>query len=117
MRYMFLIYSDPDAGPGRGTPEAQAEMGEWFAYTAALAEAGVLVAGDPLHPVESATTVRVRGGERLTTDGPFAETKEVLGGYYIVDVADLDEAVTWAEKIPNVGYGSIEVRPVMEMPG
>ena len=75
------------------------------------------MAGDPLHPVESATTVRVRDGERLTTDGPFAETKEVLGGYYIVDVADLDEAVTRAEKIPNVGYGSIEVRPVMEMPG
>ena len=112
MRYMFLIYDDPAQ-----SAEDQAEMGEWFAYSSALAEAGAFVAGDPLHPAESATTVRVRGGERLTTDGPFAETKEVLGGYYIVDVADLDEAVAWAEKMPNITYGSVEVRPIMDLPG
>ena len=88
-------------------------MPRWFAYTNELQEAGVLVAGDALQPVDAATTVRVRDGETVISDGPFAETKEALGGYYILDVPDLDAALAWAAKIPNVGYGSVEVRPVV----
>ena len=110
-QYMLLIYSPTDGGP---TPEqAQAEMPKWFEYTQALQESGAMVAGDALEPADTATTVRVREGETLLSDGPFAETKESLGGYYLVDVPDLDAALAWAAKIPNVGYGSVEVRPVV----
>jgi hypothetical protein len=91
----------------------QAEMPRWFEYTQALQDAGVMVAGDALQPIDTATTVRVRDGETLITDGPFADTKEALGGYYIIDVADLDAALKWAARIPNVTRGSVEVRPVM----
>ena len=110
-QYMLLIYSPTEGGPS--PEEAQAELPRWFEYTQQLQESGAMVAGDALQPVDTATTVRVRDGERLTSDGPFAETKEVLGGYYVIDVPDLDAALAWAEKIPNVGYGSVEVRPVM----
>ena len=110
-KYMLLIYSPTDGGP---TPEqAQAEMPKWFSYTQELVDSGAMVSGDALEPTEAATTVRVRDGETVITDGPFAETKEALGGYYIVDVPDLDAALAWAAKVPNVGYGSIEVRPVV----
>jgi hypothetical protein len=108
---MLLIYSPTEGGPS--PEEAQAELPRWFEYTQQLQESGAMVAGDALQPVDTATTVRVRDGERLTSDGPFAETKEVLGGYYIIDVADLDAALAWAERIPSIGYGSVEVRPVM----
>ena len=114
MRYMLLLYCDPAVRPAPGTPEHAAEHPAWVNYTQALAEAGVLVAGDPLHPVETATTIRSRGGETITTDGPFAETKETLGGYYIIDVPDLDEATAWASKVPLAPYGSVEVRPVVD---
>jgi hypothetical protein len=117
MKYMLLIYGDPAAGPQEGSPEAQAEFADWFKITEEMQQAGVLSdEGAALHPPEAATTVRLRDGERVLTDGPFAETKEVLGGYYIVDVPDLDTALDWAAKMPNAGYGSIEVRPVMEFP-
>jgi hypothetical protein len=116
MRYMLLIYSDPSAGPAGGTPEWQAQMTTWDAYTKELQATGQMVAGDPLQGAETATTVRVRGGERLTTDGPFAETKEILGGYYLIDVPDLDEALAWAGKMPNIEYGTVEVRPLMDFP-
>lgn len=110
-QYMLLIYSPTDSSP---SPEQlEAEMPKWFAYTTELQQSGALVAGDALEPAETATTVRVRDGETLISDGPFAETKEALGGYYLIDVADLDAALAWAAKIPNVGYGSIEVRPVV----
>lgn len=105
MKYMLLLYSDPQAG--------EAAMEEWFAYTQALAAAGVLLGGDALHGVDQATTVRVRDGERLTSDGPFAETKEILGGYYLIDVADLDAALEWASKVPLAPFGSVEVRPLV----
>ena len=88
-------------------------MGRWFSYTQDLQDAGVMRAGEALQGADTATTVRVRDGQRLTSDGPFAETKEVLGGYYVIDVPDLDAALAWAERIPSVGYGSVEVRPVM----
>lgn len=116
MQYMLLLYSADDAGPTPGSPEHAAEMQEWFAYTEALGKAGALVSGEPLQGRETATTVRVRDGETITTDGPFAETKEILGGYYLIDVNDLDSALEWAGKIPLAPYGSVEVRPLLELP-
>lgn len=112
-QYLLLIYmpTDADSAP---TPEQQAEMGpEWFAYTDELRASGAMVAGDALESAETATTVRVRDGETIISDGPFAETKEALGGYYCIDVPDLDAALAWAAKMPNIGYGSVEVRPVV----
>lgn len=115
MRYLLLIYSAPGAGPEPGSPEAEAEMAEWYAYTQELQEAGVLLGGEPLHGTETAITVRSRDGEVSRTDGPFAETKEVLGGFYMIDVADINEAAAWAEKLPSTRYGSTEIRPIMEL--
>ena len=118
MKYMLLIYGDPAAGPAEGSPEEQAEYAAWFEITEEMQQAGVVAdEGAALHPPSAATTVRVRDGERVLTDGPFAETKEALGGYYILDVPALDAALDWAARLPNVGYGSVEVRPVMEFPG
>lgn len=115
MQYMLLIYSTPEAP--EGPPEEQAaDMQRWFDYTDEMAAAGVMVAGEALEGVDTATTVRIRNDETVLTDGPFAETKEVLGGYYLIDVADLDEAVAWAAKAPAAHYGSLEVRPVMALP-
>ena len=116
MKYMLLLYSEENAGPAPGTPEHAAEMQEWFAYSEALATAGAMVSGEPLQGTDTATTVRVRDGQVVTTDGPFAETKEVLGGFYMIDVDDLDAAMHWAAKIPLAPYGSVEVRPLMELP-
>jgi hypothetical protein len=111
-QYMFLIYQPADYAP---TPEEMAESHpKWMQYTEDLQNAGVMLAGDALHPVHSATTVRVRDGETLLTDGPFAETKETLAGYYAVDVPDLDTALKYAAKMPNITYGSVEVRPVVD---
>ncbi|PFG20226.1 YciI family protein [Serinibacter salmoneus] len=115
MQYLFLLTNEPSAGPAQDSPEFAAEMGEWFAFDEMVKSAGVFVAGEALHPQETATTVRVREGKTLTTDGPFAETKEHLGGFYVLEVADLDEAISYAEKIPNVGYGSVEIRPVLDV--
>ncbi len=112
MRYMALIYEEP-MGDVEPTPEEmQAMMDAYNAFQKEAGDAGVLVTGDALQPVETATTVRVRDGERLVSDGPFAETKEVLGGYYLLDCADLDEALHYSAKIPGAATGSIEVRPV-----
>ena len=91
-------------------------MPRWFAYTQEIQDAGVMRAGEALHGADSATTVRVRDGKRLTSDGPFAETKEVLGGFYVLECADLDEAIEIAAKHPAAGYGTIEIRPVLEAP-
>ncbi len=116
MKYMLLLYSAPSAGPADGSPEQMAQMQEWFAYTDALLEAGVLISGEPLQGMDTATTVQVRDGQILTTDGPFAETKEILGGFYMLEVPDLDSALAWAAKCPLAPYGSVEVRPLMELP-
>jgi len=111
-QYMLLIYSPAGAGPS--TPdELAAQHDQWVAVTREMVRAGVRVAGDALESVDTATTVRVRGGETVVSDGPFADTKELLGGYYILDVPDLDAALAWAARLPNAGYGSVEVRPVM----
>ena len=109
----MLIYGDPSAAPDYESPAGQAEMQNWMSYTQELAQSGQLKAGEALHPRESATTVRVRDGETIQTDGPFAETKEALGGFYLIDVPDLDAALAWAARMPNIQYGSVEVRPVV----
>ena len=116
MKYALLLYSDPVASPEFGTPEMDAEMQQWFQFTNDLQSAGKHLGGEALTPTETATTVRVRDGKTITADGPFAETKETLGGFYLLEAANLDEAVGWAEKIPLAPYGSVEVRPIMEIP-
>ncbi len=88
-------------------------MGGYFAFTNEVRDAGVMVAGDALQPTATATTITVRDGKSQITDGPFAETKEQLGGYYLLDCKDLDEALSYAAKIPSAAYGRIEVRPIM----
>jgi hypothetical protein len=114
MQYMLLIYDNEKLWPQMSEAESKKYMGEYFAFTEELKQAGKLIAGDALQPTAKATTVRVRDGKRLTTDGPFAETKEQLGGYYLIEAKDLDEALAYAAKIPSARLGSIEVRPVMK---
>ena len=106
MKYLLLIYENENNDPG--------DLQPWADYTEEMGKAGVMLAGDALLPTSSATTVRVKNGETVATDGPFAETREQLGGYYMIECADLDEAIRWAGKMPNADRGSIEIRPVME---
>ena len=114
-QYMLLIYN-PLTGPA--SPEEMAEIGaRWDAYTQTLVDAGVMVGGDALERADVATTVRERDGQIQFTDGPFAETKELLAGYYLLDCPDLDTALGHASRAPNIGYGSIEVRPVWDRTG
>lgn len=117
MRYALLIYGDQTKAPAEGSPEGEQMMQAYGAFTQEVQQSGAMQGGEPLLPVSTATTVRVRDGKTLTTDGPFAETKEQLGGFYIVDCQNLDEAIGWAAKIPSAKDGSIEVRPIMEIPG
>jgi hypothetical protein len=113
MKYAFTIYGN-ESQRDSATPEQQQEMAQAYgAVTQEMQDKGVMVAGEGLYPTQSATTVRVRDGEREVTDGPFAETKELLGGFYVLEVKDLDEAIEWAAKIPGSQFGSIEIRPVM----
>jgi hypothetical protein len=115
-RYMLLIYGD-EAGMANVAPEQlQQEYEAYAAYTQEIKDRGAWVAGEGLDRTSSATTVRVKNGETLTTDGPFAETKEQLGGFYEIEVGNLDDAIKAAAMIPGAKYGSIEVRPVMEYP-
>ena len=113
MQYMLLIYgTEPTSAP---SPEAiQAELAEYNAFSEEARSRNLMVGGEALHPTPTATTVRVREGKTLTTDGPFAETKEVLGGFYILNCKDLDEAIELAAKIPGAKNGSIEVRPIVD---
>ena len=113
MQYMCLIYDDEKVWQGMSEEERGKVFGEYGAFTEAIKSSGNYVAGDALQPISTATTVRVREGETLVTDGPFAETKEQLGGYYLVEAKDVDEALKIAERIPSARYGSIEVRPVV----
>jgi hypothetical protein len=115
MKYIALLYGEPGAGPAPGTPEFIRMLGEYQSATTAMANVGILVDSSPLQPPHTATTVRVRDGETQLTDGPFAEIKEQLGGYYILDCEDLDTALRYAAMIPSARYGSVEVRPVMVM--
>jgi hypothetical protein len=113
VQYMLLIYGDEAARDTLGDEERRQIFQAYGAFTQELRDAGAMVAGDALQPTESATTVRVQNDETLTTDGPFAETKEQLGGYYLIEAESLDEAIEWAAKIPGARHGAIEVRPVM----
>ena len=114
MRYLLLIYDDEKAFAMKSQEELGAVMGAYQKYTDDMKESGNWLSGEALQPTMTATTVRVQNGKTLTTDGPFAETKEQLGGFYMVDAKDLDEAIEWAAKIPAADGGSIEVRPVLE---
>ena len=113
MRYLLLIYGEEPTG-APDPAESEQVMNEYWAYTSAITEAGVQRAGEALEPSTTATTVRVKGGEKVVTDGPFAEAREVLGGFYLIDVPDLDAAIEWAARCPGAKYGSVEVRPIME---
>ncbi len=117
MQYIALIYSTEADDAQRSASDMQATLQEYFAFNEAARAAGVFVAGDALQSTHAATTVRVRDGERMTTDGPFAETKEQLGGYYLLECEDLDQAIEWAAKIPAAKHGSVEVRPIMLFDG
>ena len=117
MRYLCLLVGEPDMEvPVPGTPEFMQMLSDYESATRAMAADGVLVDSGPLQPPSSATTLRVRGGEPLVTDGPFAELKEQIGGYYVLDCADLDEALRRVATIPAARHGAIEVRPLMVMP-
>ncbi len=113
MKYLALIYGDEKADAALTEQENQQVYAAYGAYTQEGRAAGVIQGGEALHPSATATTVRVRDGKRTTTDGPFAETKEHLGGYYVLDCENLDQAIEWAARIPHASTGSIEVRPIM----
>jgi hypothetical protein len=111
MKYLLLMYANASEAP-KTPEELQAVASAWYAYMEDAKAAGVLLSNNGLEPGATATTVRVRNGKTLTTDGPFAETHEQLGGYSLLDCKDLDEAIRWAQKIPTVKYGSIEIHPL-----
>ncbi len=115
MEYLLLIYSNEKSWDAMPKAELEAIFGEYHAFTEAIKKSGNYKGGNPLQPTTTATTVRVKGGKTLTTDGPFAETKEQIGGYYLVDAKDLDEAIALAARIPSARMGSIEVRPIQKM--
>jgi hypothetical protein len=115
MRYMLLIYADETTEANMSPQEQETYMGRYFAFTEEVRGRGLFDSGDPLHPTHMATSVRIRDGHTLATDGPFAETKEQLGGFYILNCKDLDEAIEMAAKIPAAEHGTIEIRPIVEL--
>jgi hypothetical protein len=117
MKYLLLIYADERAYETMSEDQRHEIYAAYDVLMKDLAEKGQSLAGDELAPTSTATTVQVRNGERLITDGPFAETKEQLGGYYLVEVDSEDEALEWASKIPSARYGRIEVRPIVDYSG
>jgi hypothetical protein len=114
MKYLCLIYDDEKKVSGMSQQDSDKFMGEYFAFTEDIRKSGHMVHGEALHPVATATTIRVRNGKLSTTDGPFAETKEQLGGFYLIEAKDLNEAIQVAARIPSARIGSIEVRPVVD---
>ena len=112
MKYMLLLRHEPDTGPAEGTPEFDAEMAKWGELMGELGGSGSMIAAHGLDTEATATTLRIRDGESLVTDGPSVETKESFFSYIVIDVADLDEALRWAKRMPNVTYGSVEIRPL-----
>jgi hypothetical protein len=114
MKYLCLIYSDEKTFATMPPKEAEAIMGEYFQFTESIKQSGHYLGGEALQDVATATTVRVRNGKTTTTDGPFAETKEQLGGFYFIEAKDLNDAIQVAARIPSVRYGSIEVRPIVD---
>jgi hypothetical protein len=114
MRYALLIYANEQDWTNQSEEQAQRQFQDYMAFTKDIVDRGIMRSGEALQPTATATTVRVRNGETLSTDGPFAETKEQLGGYYVIEAKDLDEAIEVAARIPDVRGGSIEIRPIME---
>ena len=115
MRYMLTICTDETTDEARSPEENEAQMAAYGAWAEEMGGRGVLTTGERLRPTTTATTVQVRDGEVLSVDGPFAETKEQIGGFYLIDCKDLDEAIEIASKIPSATRGSVEVRPIWEM--
>jgi hypothetical protein len=114
MKFLLTIYGDEARWTEASPEDAQQTMAAYGALSEAMQEAGVLLGGEGLQTSSTATTVQVRGGDTITTDGPFVETREQLGGYYLLDCKDLDEAIGWAARIPDATHGTVEVRPVMD---
>src|SRR5918998_767483 len=114
MKYLCLIYENEKNWESLPPAESEAIMNEYFAFTETISRNGQLVAGEALQPTQTATTVKVRNGKVSTTDGPFAETKEQLGGFYLIEAKDLNEAIQIAAKIPSARFGQIEIRPVVD---
>jgi len=114
MKYMLLIYGAENAAPAPGSPEFDPFMYGYFALSQELTNDGAMIAGEGLQDAETASTVTVRNGKIITRDGPFAETKEAMGGFYLIDCDNLDQAIAYAAKIPSATYGAIEIRPVMD---
>ena len=114
MKYLCLIYDEEKKVGSMSKAEADAFMGEYFAFTEGIRKSGHYVAGEALQPVQTATSIRIRNGKLSTTDGPFAETKEQLGGFYLIDARDLNDAIQVAQRIPSAKLGTIEVRPVVD---
>jgi hypothetical protein len=113
MQYMLLIYGEPGAWESLSDDERNALYQEYYGLSNDLREQGKLLSANELQPTETATTVTVRDGDAVVTDGPFAETKEALGGYYLIETDSLDEAIEWAARIPSARHGKIEVRPIV----
>ena len=113
MQYMLLIYGDEGMWAGLTPEKLSEEMGAYFAYSEALAKAGKMKAGDELQPISTAKTVSLMDGKHSVVDGPFADTKEQLGGYYLIEAESMEEALEWAAKCPGARYGRVEVRPVV----
>jgi len=114
MKYMLLIYGAEDAAPAPGSPEFEPFMHGYFALGQELTKDGALIAGEGLQDAHTASTIKVRDGKTITRDGPFAETKEMMGGFYLIDCDNLDQAIAYAAKIPSAAYGAVEIRPVMD---
>ena len=113
MEYLMLIYSEEKCEPRPGTPEGDSHFNAYMKFSEEVQQKNVMRGSNALQDISTATTVRVRNGKTETTDGPFAETKEQLGGYYLLDCKDLDQAIEYAAKIPSSRIGSVEIRPVM----
>jgi hypothetical protein len=113
MKYLCLIYDEEKKLEQMPKSEGEAFMGEYFGFTEGIKKSGHYLGGNALQPVQTATTIRVRNGKVSTTDGPFAETQEQLGGYYLIEATDLNDAIQIAAKIPSARIGSVEVRPIM----
>jgi len=117
MRYLCLLVGEPDVpAPAPGSDEFMQMLADYQAATSTMADGGVLVDSGPLQMPSAARTLRLRNGQPLVTDGPFVEIKEVIGGYYVLECADIDEALQWAATVPAARYGAVEVRPLMTLP-
>ncbi len=115
MQYMLLIYSNEKQMQGRSKAEIETTLAAYTAYGEALRKAGVIVGGNRLKPSEAATTVRASNGKTQVLNGPYAETKEQLGGYFMIEAPDLDAAISWAARCPGASHGTVEVRPIWTM--